>query len=700
MADVDIIAYLHPGIRTEGAEQAQVAIDKKANKGRYVAQLRHRPSVASPQSHSPESEDSPERADTEASEDHNSLDYTPCLRISLNDVPGGKLGLEAGSSSKADIVLPQMGGVSFRHFSLTFNNDYYFIVKDLGSRAGTSVIYGAEDGGPRCNFEWIIAGEDFLQKRGPIVIKVTRSLQFQVVIKPFDRNSAAFRAKVDRFRAGRGTGDINELFESVIIRPPTQAPSAASRNEEFFLRKEIGRGSSAVVYHLWNVRTGEHSARKVPVEGLPKSHIKKWKNEAVLQSRVSHVRDQSLLSPPLSFILWANFPQPHVVKLLGWDDKPQPSLRLEYIPEGSLRDHLKKREYFSGIECRHILMQTTSAVAHLHGLSPPIIHRDISDNNILIMHRGANGIMVKLADLGMSKEGLELNTIVGTPVFWPPELFGENVRNNSRTVEAYTKAVDIWELGVVMAKLAGGIPRYTDEHAADGTLWCIDNRHRVERRYQKQRDGLDQLLLNGMLCMDPKRRWDAQRCHEESLRLPEGSRESWKTRAASSGPSPATDEEDEEDESGEDDSETETIRRGQNYHQNRENNFFVRPDSEGVTAGLSDLVPPNPATNTTSPSASERYRRSDAPRPELLRQAQAQAQAQEVLDAIKNPENSLFLASDIGGVSKFSADPRSAPVSAPALGTVTPRVSDHFEGPAFQALPCGAEPLVPQKRSR
>ncbi len=201
------------------------------------------------------------------------------------------------------------------------------------------------------------------------------------------------------------------------------------------------------------------------------------------------------------------------MKLLGSDDGPPPSLRFEYIPGGSIKDHLKRREYFSGIECRHILKQISSAVAHLHGLDPPITHRDISDNNILIKHRSVNEIMVKLADLGMSKEGAELNTIVGTPVFWPPEFFSNKVPDKSRTLEAYTGAVDIWELGAVIAKLAGGRPRYTHEHAANGTLWCKDNRCWVQRRYQKQRDDLDRLLLDGMLRMDPGNRWDAQRCH-------------------------------------------------------------------------------------------------------------------------------------------------------------------------------------------
>ncbi len=85
--------------------------------------------------------------------------------------------------------------------------------------------------------------------------------------------------------------------------------------------------------------------------------------------------------------------------------------------------------------------------AHLHGLEPRIIHRDISDNNILIEHRGPDGIVIKLSDLGVSKEGEQHNTLVGTPSFWPPEFFGERVPRTQQMVEAYTGAVDIWDLG-------------------------------------------------------------------------------------------------------------------------------------------------------------------------------------------------------------------------------------------------------------
>lgn len=306
MADIDIVAYLHPGVRTEGVMTASFAISLKANEERYTTPLRSRPPLASPQPHSPESDDRSERAGTEVPKEHDSLDYTASLRISLSDVPQGRhrLGLEVGWNPKADIVLPRVPGVSFRHFYLTFNDDYYFIVKDVGSTAGTSVIYDTEDGGSRTHTEWIIAGDEFLQDKGPIIIKVTQELQFQLVIRPFDRHSAAFRAKVDKFLAGRGTGDIDELLDGVLIRPRTQAPSAAPENGDFFLKKEIGRGGFAVVYHMWNVRTREQSAQKVPIKGLAKAYLETWRKEAQLLGRVSHVSAHVPLSPSYSFCLF------------------------------------------------------------------------------------------------------------------------------------------------------------------------------------------------------------------------------------------------------------------------------------------------------------------------------------------------------------------------------------------------------------
>jgi len=235
MADIDTIAYLHPAVGTEGATGASWVIYSKENAGRFVGPLRNRP-PSSPQTPSPESNDRSERAGIEEPEEpeehYDSVDNTACLRVSLADVPKGQRGLEVGCDPKADIVLPKLRGVSFRHFSLTFNDDYYFVVRDLGSTIGTSVTYGTGNAGPRTNFEWVIGGDEFLQAISPIIIRIPSHIHFQIVVKPFDRGSAAFRAKVDKFRAGQGTGGINMILDGAIIQSD---PGSVSTFSDHFL---------------------------------------------------------------------------------------------------------------------------------------------------------------------------------------------------------------------------------------------------------------------------------------------------------------------------------------------------------------------------------------------------------------------------------------------------------------------------------
>ncbi|KAH8886692.1 hypothetical protein GQ53DRAFT_750325 [Thozetella sp. PMI_491] len=54
-----------------------------------------------------------------------------------------------------------MPGVIFHHLSLTVDNTYRFVARDLGSRLGTSFVYGKnEERSPRPNFQWIVGGRN------------------------------------------------------------------------------------------------------------------------------------------------------------------------------------------------------------------------------------------------------------------------------------------------------------------------------------------------------------------------------------------------------------------------------------------------------------------------------------------------------------------------------------------------------------
>lgn len=98
--------------------------------------------------------------------------------------------------------------------------------------------------------------------------------------------------------------------------------------------------------------------------------------------------------------------------------------------------------------CRAVL----SALAYLHGLSPPIIHRDVKGRNILV---GSQGV-AKLTDFGGARVMEGGSTVIeyaeGTPYWMAPEVIAKCPLLNG--------ASDVWSLGVTAIELAeGGPPR-------------------------------------------------------------------------------------------------------------------------------------------------------------------------------------------------------------------------------------------------
>ena len=167
----------------------------------------------------------------------------------------------------------------------------------------------------------------------------------------------------------------------------------------------------------------------------------------------------------------------------------------------------------------HHQQQTTGAIAYLHSLDPPITHRDISINNIFIEHQHSKGIVVKLGDFGVSKEGKDLNTNRGARRFRPPE-FGDT--EGDRIPGGYTKAVDVWSLGVVIVQLLYDLPILERKYQVRPTEWC----EAVLRRATAFNSGesgtettrsLGRFVAKRMLCINPEKRWEADRLHEKSM---------------------------------------------------------------------------------------------------------------------------------------------------------------------------------------
>ncbi|KAA8545360.1 hypothetical protein F0562_020144 [Nyssa sinensis] len=143
---------------------------------------------------------------------------------------------------------------------------------------------------------------------------------------------------------------------------------------------EIGTGGYGKVYR-GTLPTGQLVAIKRAQHGSMQGGVE-FKTEIELLSRVHHK---------------------NVVSLLGFCfEQGEQMLVYEYVPNGSLKESLsgKSRIRLDWMRRLRIALGAARGLSYLHELAnPPIIHRDIKSNNILLDER----LNAKVGDFGLSK---------------------------------------------------------------------------------------------------------------------------------------------------------------------------------------------------------------------------------------------------------------------------------------------------------
>ncbi|KAI5058092.1 hypothetical protein GOP47_0026262 [Adiantum capillus-veneris] len=188
----------------------------------------------------------------------------------------------------------------------------------------------------------------------------------------------------------------------------------------------VGQGGSGAVYRGIMPCGRVIAVKRIPVAvGSGKS----WKELDIL-GKVSHR---------------------HIVKLLGWCSNGRSYLLLyDYMPNGSLgqlidgSSTLVKDTWETRFK---IALGAAEALAYLHhDCSPPILHRDVKPNNILMDNR----CEAKLADFGLARPltmPQSFSYIAGTCGYLAPE-YGHTLRVNEKS--------DVYSYGVVLLELVTG----------------------------------------------------------------------------------------------------------------------------------------------------------------------------------------------------------------------------------------------------
>ena len=203
------------------------------------------------------------------------------------------------------------------------------------------------------------------------------------------------------------------------------------------IEKEINRGAYGTVYE------GELDGRPVAVNKLHNILQEASHNERTTALFDNFKKECSLLEKAYHV---------HVVQFHGayYDEESnEPLLVMEKMYE-NLSEYLSKNREEVRLSLSRqlqICLEIVCGVHFLHSLVPPVIHRDLSDKNVMLTEEG----LVKIGDLGQSrlkkfsKEYFNTGQPGALP-FMPPEALEDPA--------CYNEKIDTFSVGVLMLEVA------------------------------------------------------------------------------------------------------------------------------------------------------------------------------------------------------------------------------------------------------
>ena len=169
---------------------------------------------------------------------------------------------------------------------------------------------------------------------------------------------------------------------------------------------------------------------------------------------------------------------PNIVRFVGVyypeGDSLLPVMMMELMAH-SLSDYVKNPIISMNTKVS-ILYDVAAGLNYLHSFDPPIIHRDLSPNNILL----SRDSVAKISDLGVAKvlradSKAKFTKVPGTVDFMPPESFGD--------IPKYGTPLDIFSYaGIVLHVVNQQWPSPTNAVYTDPITGNVTALSEVERR--------------------------------------------------------------------------------------------------------------------------------------------------------------------------------------------------------------------------
>ncbi|MFC1906904.1 serine/threonine-protein kinase [Chloroflexota bacterium] len=199
-------------------------------------------------------------------------------------------------------------------------------------------------------------------------------------------------------------------------------------NDVYEIDRFLGEGAFAEVYRVKHKFLGRQAMKVFKSPNLEYKDIEQNLAEALLLSKIGH--------PNIIRVFDAG--------IINTDVGQRGYITMEYVPGGTLGSFWNsyKNGFIPISSTVDIIRQVCMGLSVAHSKKPPIIHRDIKPQNILVGY-DIEGFRIKVSDFGLAKAANPLTLLAsakGTPAFKPPECM-----NNMDS-----SAGDVWAIGVTL----------------------------------------------------------------------------------------------------------------------------------------------------------------------------------------------------------------------------------------------------------
>lgn len=187
------------------------------------------------------------------------------------------------------------------------------------------------------------------------------------------------------------------------------------------------------------------------------------------QNVVAKSIDISRLNDEMTYLLtnectiWARLAHTNIVSFYGMAFAPTAVLLVcELMPDGSLQDKLKRLRDQRAAAPTEIalvghLQQVASGMEYLHGLDPPVLHRDLKSANILLAEAGTR---LAIADFGLARyqatSGKKMTAETGSYRWMAPEVIRHEAYD--QRCDVYSFAILAWEMLTYRIPFDGMMP--------------------------------------------------------------------------------------------------------------------------------------------------------------------------------------------------------------------------------------------------